>query len=87
LKFSELVHSAVEKVLQVLDVSQTTDLAEAIDFIASAQQFGLLTEETGMTRLLCFVHSKDLSLKNTVTAAYKKIYLYAMNREGQECTQ
>jgi hypothetical protein len=82
LKFSELVHSSVERVLQVLESSQTTELTEAIDFISVAQQFGLLSEQQGMTRLLSFVHSKDLALKSAVTAAYKRIYLQIFDADA-----
>lgn len=68
--------------------SQTTDLVEAIDFIASAQQFGLLSEEDSILKLLEFLHSKDMALKKAVSDAYKRIYLSSIDTSlGVEITQ
>jgi hypothetical protein len=73
--FSEQVHLASNNVLKILITSQTTDLVEAIDFIASAQQFGLLSEEDSILKLLEFLHSKDMALKKAVSDACNRIYL------------
>jgi hypothetical protein len=73
------VHLASENVLRILLTSQTADLMEAIDFIASAQQFGLLSEEESILKLLEFLHSKDLTLKKAVSEACKRIYLSSID--------
>ncbi|CAB3368635.1 Hypothetical predicted protein [Cloeon dipterum] len=81
LQISTLIGVASENVRMLLATSQTTDLVEAIDFIASAQQFGLLSEEDSALKLLEFLHSKDLALKKAVTDACKKIYLSSIDPE------
>lgn len=66
--------------LKILLTSQTADLVEAIDFIASAQQFGLLSEEDSILKLLEFLHSKDMALKKAVSDACKRIYLSCIDK-------
>jgi hypothetical protein len=77
--FSEQVHLASNNVLKILLTSQTADLVEAIDFIASAQQFGLLSEEDSILKLMEFLHSKDMALKKAVSDACKRIYLSSID--------
>ncbi|XP_059490224.1 condensin complex subunit 1 [Neocloeon triangulifer] len=81
LKFSEQIGIASENVMVLLAASETTDLVEAINFIASAQQFGLLSENDSILKLLEFLHSKDVKQKTAVSEACRRIYLSSIDPE------
>ncbi|PSN48611.1 hypothetical protein C0J52_18669 [Blattella germanica] len=74
LTFVELVSSAIPVICQLLNSSQPTDVKEAIDFFTSAFQFGMADAIIGVRHMLVLVWSKDQSIKDAVTTAYKTLY-------------
>uniref|UniRef100_A0A182NKW6 Condensin complex subunit 1 n=1 Tax=Anopheles dirus TaxID=7168 RepID=A0A182NKW6_9DIPT len=85
IRFSELIASAVPKLLEMLMSKAQSDVHGAIDFFTSAYLFGIKGTEQGMQQMLYLVWSSDKDKRESVTTAYKRI-LFETNLQGRAHT-
>ena len=60
---------------QLLGSRVTSDILEALEFLAVCQQFGLQGAHDGLRKALALVWSSETSVKTAVTNVYVRLYL------------
>ena len=72
--------------VQLLGSKVTSDVLEALEFLSTAFEFGVLGSGEGVRRGLVLVWSKEQQVREAVVAAYVRLYLNPEVRgEGSEC--
>ena len=67
--------SCVPVAAQLLGSKVTSDILEALEFLAVCQQFGLQGAHEGLRKALALVWSQETSVKSAVVNVYVRLYL------------
>ncbi|XP_041377786.1 condensin complex subunit 1-like [Gigantopelta aegis] len=75
LTFARQVQESVPIVCQLLSSKNTSDVFEAIEFFVTGFEFGVSATIIGIRRILALIWSREVTVKEAVVNAYKKLYL------------
>ena len=75
MEFTEKMVACVPVAAQLLGSRVTSDILEALEFLAVCEQFGLQGAHDGLRKALALVWSSEASVKTAVTSVYVRLYL------------
>ena len=82
MKFVQQLEAATPVVCQLLGSKTVSDVLEAINFFVTCHEFGISAAHEGVKKMLVLIWSRETSVRDAVTVAYKRLYL-TQSVEGQ----
>lgn len=83
ISFTLLIHKAIPHIIELLFSKNVTDIQEAIEFFITCHEFGIDEALVGFKRMILLVHSEEKSIKDAISAAYKRIFFQSIRYEGK----
>jgi condensin complex subunit 1 len=74
LEFIKEIHRSIPLMIELLTSKNTTDIQEAIDFFVICHERGIDEALLGFKRMILLVSVTEKSIKDTILAAYRKIF-------------
>ena len=75
LSFTRLLSQCVPTVSQLLGSKCTSDVTESLEFLCTAQEFGLPRAEEGIRKALALVWSGEGQVRDLLISTYTRLYL------------
>ncbi|XP_059092288.1 condensin complex subunit 1-like isoform X2 [Tigriopus californicus] len=85
--FAQLVNEALPTVAVLLGSKLSSDIMEAIQFFVSAFEFGVLNAMIGVRKMLALIWSQEVSVREAVLGAYKRLYVDGVDVNSKERAQ
>lgn len=81
--FTQQIHKAIPLTSEMLYSEKITDISEAIEFFVCSYEFGIDEALVGFKKMILLVNGKEKGYKETITAAYKRIFFESTIYEGK----
>lgn len=81
--FTRQIHKAIPLTAEMLTSKNITDIQEAIDFFVNCHEFGIDEALVGFKRMILLINVQEKSVKDAISAAYKKIFFESSRYEGK----
>lgn len=81
--FTRQIHRAIPLTTEMLISKNITDVQEAIDFFVTCHEFGIDEALVGFKKMILLINVQEKSIKDTVSAAYRRIFFESTRYEGK----
>ncbi|GFR90044.1 condensin complex subunit 1 [Elysia marginata] len=83
LTFAVQVQECIPIICQLLGSKNTTDILEAINFLVTATEFGVVAATAGVRKMMVLVWSQEQTVREAVTGAYRQLYLQPKGKNSK----